>query len=95
MKTWNFINGWSLKIARVNRVMVVSVVMITPSQQIQADEIIEQPTTPSIEFLEFLGAGVTVDEEFLDPMNYSEIDTDSQQGTTQKVANDKTRKDDE
>ncbi|MGD8925622.1 MAG: hypothetical protein PVG20_02150 [Thioalkalispiraceae bacterium] len=31
----------------------------------------------SIEFLEFLAGGVTVEQEFLDPMNYNEIDGDA------------------
>lgn len=94
MKIWNFTNGWSLKIVRVNRAIVCGVIMINSIQPVQAEQVIDQQT-PSIEFLEFLGGGVTVEKEFLDPMNYSEIDQDHQGDTTQKVANDKTHKDDE
>ena len=94
MKTWNFINGWSLKITRVNRVMILGVAMIMLSQQIRADEIIDQPT-PSIEFLEFLGGGVTVEKEFLDPLNYSEIETENEQDMTKQVTNDRLNKDDD
>ena len=101
MKNWNFINGWSLKIARVNRAIVVSMLMMILSQPMLSkqalanDDLISEEQAPSIEFLEFLGGGVTVEKEFLDPMNYTEIDTGTKQDKTQQVGNDKIQKDDE
>ena len=95
MKTWNFINGWSLKIARVNRVMLLGVAMTTLNQQsYAANKQTQEEQTPSIEFLEFLGGGVTVEQEFLDPMNYSEIATETQQDTKKQVETKKMDKDD-
>ena len=94
MTTWNFTHGWSLRIARVNRVMVAGMVMITTTQPIQAEQV-NQPETPSIEFIEFLGGGVTVNDEFLDPMNYSEIDTENEPHSTKQVTNDKILQDEE
>lgn len=86
MKTWNFINGWSLKIARVNRGMLVGLVMTIFNQSVHADnKQIATDDTPSIEFLEFLGDGVAVEQEFLDPMNYSEIETGTKQNTTKQA----------
>ena len=96
MKTWNFINGWSLKIARVNRVMLVGFVMTIFNQSVHADnKQIATDDTPSIEFLEFLGDGVAVEQEFLDPMNYSEIETDTKQNTTKQFDADKIDNDNE
>ena len=94
MMTWNFTNGWSLKIARVNHVMLMSAVMIASVQPVQAQQANEQET-PSIELLEFLGGGVTVNDEYLDPINYSDIDADSEQVTKKKVVNGKTDKDEQ
>lgn len=91
MKNWNFINGWSLKIARVNRAILASMLMTGLFQQTYASE---EPA-PSIEFLEFLGTGVTVDDEFLDPVNYSEIDDGSVSDGAIKTGNEKTDNDDE
>ncbi len=96
MKNWNFTNGWSLKIARVNRAILASMLMVSLIQQTWASE---EPA-PSIEFLEFLGSGVTVDDEFLDPVNYSEIDDESVSGGSvsegaTKTGNEKTDDDDE
>ena len=106
MKNWNFINGWSLKIGRVNRAIVLSMLMMILSQpmfsklaqakdDLTKDQLISEEQPPSIEFLEFLGGGVTVEKEFLDPMNYTEIDTGTKQDKTQQVGNDKIQKDDE
>lgn len=83
MKNLNFINGWSLKVIRVSCVLAM-VVMVMFNQRVFAED---EPEA-SIEFLEFLGNGVTVEQEFLDPMNYKEIDSDSlsdnKQDTDQK-----------
>jgi len=89
MTNWNFINGWSLKTARVNCAVVIGLVMTIFNQQTYA----EYNETPSMEFLEFLGTGVSVENEFLDPVNYTEIETESV--VENKTENDKTQKDDE
>ena len=73
MKNWSFINGWSSKTALVNSVfclMTMNLLMITsPSQA-------EEPETLPMDFLEFLGEGMVVEDEYLDPLNYADIDQD-------------------
>lgn len=73
MKIWNFINGWHLRRTRVNRVIVMFAISMSLNQLIYASQ--QEP--PSLEFLEFLGEGVMVEEEYLDPLNYNEIDNQS------------------
>ena len=73
MKNLNFTSGWSFRNTRANRVLALVLVMMTLNQQVFANQEVET----SIEFLEYLGSGVTVEKEFLDPMNYSEIDAES------------------
>lgn len=92
MTNWNFINGWSSKTTRVNYALVLGLIMTMSNQQTYADN----EETPSIEFLEFLGSGVRVEDEFLDPVNYTEIELDAKDDRTEaKPQNDKMQKDDE
>ena len=89
MTSWNFINGWSLKTVRVSCTVVIGLIMTILNQQSYA----ETEEAPSMEFLEFLGGGVSVDNEFLDPVNYTEIDVDTVAGI--QTVNDKTQDNDE
>ncbi len=95
MKNWNFTNGWSLKTARVKCAVVLGFLMTMLNQQTYANNVTSDEEIPSIEFLEFLGAGITVDEEFLDPMNYDEIETNSLSDSVNKTENEKMQKDDD
>lgn len=71
MKNWNFTNGWSLKSTLVNSVSCLLIMncFITSS----LGQAAEQEQLP-IEFLEFLGEGIVIEEEYLDPLNYADID---------------------
>ena len=71
MKNWNFINGWSLKIALVNGVYsLIFMNLLITTNPIQAEE----ADTLPMEFLEFLGEGIVIEDEYLDPLNYDDID---------------------
>lgn len=91
MMNWNFTNGWSLKTTRVNYTVVLGIIMTMINQQ----TIASNEETPSIEFLEFIGSGVTVEDEFLDPVNFTEIETGVVSEAVQKTVNGRTQKDDE
>ncbi len=74
MKNWNFINGWSLKTARVNGAYIfMMMTLLITSIQGHAGE---QEALP-MEFLEFLGEGIVIEDEYLDPVNYADIEQDT------------------
>lgn len=89
MTNWNFINGWSLRNTRVNCAVILGLMMTMFNQPTYAGN----EEIPSMEFLEFLGSGVSVEGEFLDPVNYTEIETESSVET--QTGKDKTQNDDE
>jgi hypothetical protein len=93
MKSWNFINGWSLKTARVSRAVIPGLLIMFPVQ-VSGDDI-DTGQMPSVEFLEFLGSGVQVEDEFLDPLNYTEIETETNDEELQDTAQGKIQSDDE
>ena len=73
MKSWNFTSGWSLKTVLVNSaycLTMMNILMISNPGQAA-----EQEALP-IEFLEFLGEGIVIEDEYLDPLNYTDIEQD-------------------
>ena len=72
MKNWNFINGWSLKTIRANSVLCLMLMnLLTTASISQASD----DENPGLALLEFLAEGVMVEDEYLDPMNYADIDS--------------------
>ena len=67
MKTWTFISGWNLKKTARS---VTGVLLISYLPVISANE----PEPLNIEFLEFIGSGVDVDNEWVDPIRYQELE---------------------
>ena len=92
MTNWNFTNGWSLKTVRVNCAIFIGLTMTLFNQPIYADadkaNVVHGnlESLPSIEFLEYLGTGVTVDGEYLDPVNYTEIELDDKDNSAAATA---------
>jgi len=82
MKIWNFINGlnWKGVLSRGSTIMCLLVMAFNGTQSAFAAE----DTLPDTEFLEFLGEGIQVENEIIDPMGYHEIEKmtgkDQQQG---------------
>ena len=72
MKNWNFINGWNWKrvLSKGSVIMYVFTMTFTGTHVVRAEEY----TSPDIELLEFLGEGVQVENEIIDPMGYHEIE---------------------
>lgn len=101
MKNWNFISGWSLKTARVSRAVLPGLLMMFPVQLMVIEtckaggNTVDIEQLPSIEFLEYLGSGVKVEDEFLDPLNYTEIETGASGDESQNTASSKTQQNDE
>ena len=66
MKTLNFYTGWNLKGIAVN----ASVLLMC----MYSVNVFAEPTeSPSIELLEFIGDGVDVENEYVDPLGYYEM----------------------
>ena len=74
MINWNLFSGLNLRNVRVDSAQgLLLCLLLLTSFTSHA----EQQNTPSMEFLEFLGEGVKVDGEYLDPVNYDDIGTNS------------------
>ena len=71
MKNWNFINGWSLKSVLVNS---ASCLMFMNLFMLSNISLAKDENAPNMELLEFLGGGIKVGDEYLDPINYSDIE---------------------
>lgn len=71
MKIWNFINGWNWKVVLpgVSSMMALMTILSTAQAVDTADA-----TVPDPAFLEFLGEGIQVGEELIDPLEYQEIE---------------------
>lgn len=76
MRIWNFINGWNWRNAKVKRALVMMALISNMSLYAQDSE------APDMALLEFLGEGVKVEEEVVDPMTWQAIEdmTGSDQG---------------
>jgi len=72
MKNLSFISGWNLKSvgARSRAITYILVMMFANTQIVNA----QQDETPNLEFLEFLGEGIKIEDEIIDPMGYQEIE---------------------
>lgn len=72
MKILNFTSGWNLRGVAPGRysVMTVILMVLANSQMIHA----QQQELPDMELLEFLGEGVQVENEIVDPLDYRDIE---------------------
>lgn len=72
MKILNFTSGWNLRGVAPGRysVMTVILMVLANSQMIHA----QQQELPDMELLEFLGEGVQVKNEIVDPLDYRDIE---------------------
>jgi hypothetical protein len=73
MKTSSFMSGWHLKNAAVSSV-IMCLSVITGVMPVQAkDE--DAQANGNIAFIEFLGEGLVVDNEYIDPLRLAEYET--------------------
>lgn len=71
MRNWSFISGWNLKGVPVRyRATLYIMMMIANPQFVNA----QPEQAPDLEFLEFLGEGIKVENEIIDPLGYQKIE---------------------
>lgn len=68
MKILTFISGWNWNNTRVKRVLIMT--MLISSFNLYARD----ADAPDMGLLEFLGEGVSVDNEVVDPMTWQDIE---------------------
>lgn len=68
MRIWTFISGWRLRSALAN---AMAIALMCCVQTLFANE---PENMPSMEFLEFISEGVEVENEWVDPIRYQELD---------------------
>ena len=72
MKIWNFISGWHLRSVAV-KCALISLPTITGVTPLQAkDEDVQAKA--DMAFIEFLGEGIEVDKEYIDPLRLGEYE---------------------
>ena len=72
MKIWNFISGWHLRSVAV-KCALISLPTITVVTPLQAkDEDVQAKA--DMAFIEFLGEGIEVDKEYIDPLRLGEYE---------------------
>ncbi len=72
MKIWNFISGWRLMSVAAKCVLIGVPALTGVTPLLAKDE--DTQAQADMAFIEFLGEGIDVDKEYIDPLRLSEYE---------------------
>lgn len=72
MKIWNFISGWHSRSALARCGLLGMMILTSIGTTLARQE--DMPEVVDMSFIEFLGEGIEVDQDFIDPLQLREYE---------------------